>query len=226
MESRIFEQKIEFTEEELFAALKIPLDDEREETDIVRDLIEEAQKIARPKTLWKPLAVEAGEGFVKLDGHTFTEPLIVEKFSSLPVVFAYVNTCGTELDDWSKLHADPLEEYIADGIKVFYLGKIGAAFHRFLQSEVFEGKTFSSLNPGSLGAWPISGQADLFACLGDVEEKIGVTLMPSFLMVPTKSGSGIFFESDGEYHNCTYCPRITCPNRRAPFSGSTDPVKK
>ena len=226
MDSRIFEAKIEFTEEELFKVLKMPLDEDREETDIVRDLIEEAKKIARPKVLWKPLAVEAGEGFVKLDDHLFTEPLIVEKFSALPVVFAEVSTCGTELDDWSNLHTDPLEEYIADGIKVFYLGKIGAAFRKFMDEEVFKGKTISALNPGSLGAWPISGQKDLFACLGDVEEKIGVKLMPSFLMVPTKSGSGILFESDGEYHNCTYCPRITCPNRRAPFSGSTDPLAK
>ena len=75
-----------------------------------------------------------------------------------------------------------------------------------------------SLNPGSIAAWPISGQAELFAILGGrefVETQTGVIYTPSYLMLPSKSVSGIAFESETFYENCQYCPIDNCPGRRA-----------
>ena len=33
--------------------------------------------------------------------------------------------------------------------------------------------------------------------------------------------SGVFFRTDVPYENCMHCPRLDCPNRRAPYSGMT-----
>ena len=78
---------------------------------------------------------------------------------------------------------------------------------------------FSSLNPGSLAAWPITGQKELFEIIGRVSD-IGVSLQESFMMLPLKSASGLIFATDEEWHNCMRCPRTDCPNRRAEYEGN------
>ena len=80
-------------------------------------------------------------------------------------------------------------------------------------------KNISSLNPGSLKEWPITGQVPLFELLGGVTEDIGVVLSDSLLMSPVKSVSGIMFQSEEAYENCQLCPRENCPGRRAPYAG-------
>ena len=60
----------------------------------------------------------------------------------------------------------------------------------------------------------------LFSLIGDAEAAIGVRLTDSFLMLPTKSVSGIRFTAGSDWENCMLCPRPVCPNRRAKY----DPV--
>ena len=75
----------------------------------------------------------------------------------------------------------------------------------------------SSMSPGSLSDWPIEEQKPLFSILGDVETAIGVTLTENFLMVPTKSISGIYFPTDLPFYNCQLCSRKNCDSRKARF---------
>jgi len=37
------------------------------------------------------------------------------------------------------------------------------------------------------------------------------------LMVPAKSTTGLFFETESGFVNCQLCPRQTCLNRRAGY---------
>jgi len=212
--SHVFSPAVVFSPEEVLNSLHIPNDPESEEYDIVTDLLKEAEKIARPVALWKESRVESVGETLCIDGVGFSDPLILEKLSSQKAVYPYVMTCGVELDDWSKHFSDPLEEFIADGIKVYALGLLSKAFRQYVKEEIFGGHIFSSLAPGSIPSWPIEGQAPLFRVLGDVREKIGVELTPDYLMLPTKSGSGILFETEEEFHYCERCPRLNCPNRR------------
>ena len=95
--------------------------------------------------------------------------------------------------------------------------------HRTVKTRWFpDAPHMTALNPGSLEHWQIYGQKDLFAMLSGGGDEIGVSLTASMLMLPHKSGSGLFFSSAREYENCELCPRIDCPNRRAAFSGDTD----
>ena len=96
------------------------------------------------------------------------------------------------------------------------------AYRDFIKEQYHTAGHLSSLNPGSLAAWPISGQQELFEILGGrdfVRETIGVTYNDSFLMLPSKTGSGIMFESEVVYENCQHCPMKDCPNRRAKYQG-------
>jgi hypothetical protein len=67
--------------------------------------------------------------------------------------------------------------------------------------------------------WPIEQQRSLFALFGDVEALIGVALTESYLMLPTKSVSGVYFETDQSFISCQLCTREACPGRRAKYTG-------
>ena len=74
----------------------------------------------------------------------------------------------------------------------------------------------STMSPGSLADWPIQAQRPLFSLLGDTQETLGVCLTDNFLMIPTKSVSGIRFPAEQTFTSCQLCPRENCPTRQAP----------
>jgi len=131
-------------------------------------------------------------------------------------IFPYVATCGPEMAVLGDALSDPLERFWWDLIMQNAVGQARKALYN--EIERITGYSPVSANPGSIGMWPISNQPALFSLIGDVESMIGVTVAPSFLMVPLKSISGILFPgSDGFTHNCCLCERSNCPGRNAPF---------
>ena len=73
---------------------------------------------------------------------------------------------------------------------------------------------------GDASVWPIEQQQGLFSLLGDVEERVGVKLTDSFLMVPNKTTSGILFPTETDFRSCEVCHREDCPSRHAAFNKS------
>jgi len=177
----------------------------------------EAQAIARPKALYRVALVdEKGDDFVVLDGVRFNSRVLRVNLEPAHRVFPYTATCGTELHAWADALDDMLERYWADVISEMALRAAGEALHRQLAERYQPGQT-SSMNPGSLGDWPLREQRALFQLLGNPEEKIGVRLLKSCLMVPSKSVSGIQFPTEEGFASCQLCPRIDCSGRRAEY---------
>ena len=50
-----------------------------------------------------------------------------------------------------------------------------------------------------------------------MKDLIGVELTNSFLMVPSKSVSGIYFPTEIKFESCKLCPGEGCPGRQAPY---------
>lgn len=194
--------------------------------DDVRDLAAEAADVASPVSLTGMFPVSVEGDRVTVGETVIRSGLMAKNFAGLGRVFPYVVTCGRELEEWSAQYRDdPLAGYIADELKKLYLRAASAANTAAVRREygVPADAGLSSMNPGSLGEWPIDGQKELFAVLGGKEavfSAIGVELTASMLMVPTKSGSGILFENSSGYVNCRLCPMKDCPNRRAVFDPS------
>ena len=131
-------------------------------------------------------------------------------------VFPYVMTIGPK---WETLEAgsdDYLDRYYLDTIANVALITSRRYFTKHLQTRFAIGN-LSRLGPGSLENWPISEQAHLFTILGDVESAVGVTLTESFLMMPRKSSSGIYFATETPFYACQLCPRDACPSRKAAY---------
>ena len=190
-------------------------------TEELEEMLEEARSVACPVVLFGVCTIrKQDEQVVYVNEVPVHSALASEKLGERSRCFPYIGTCGKGLEEWSlKYKNDPLAEYWADEIKKYYLGKMLVEFRAHLKETYHLSGHQASLNPGSIESWPISGQEDLFAVLGGrefVEEQIGVIYTDSFLMLPSKSVSGITFESEVFYENCQYCPLDDCPNRRAP----------
>ena len=202
----------ELSEKDRQALLALANEETEEE---LLDLLDEADATADPLALFCVCPVEDG----KVNGVETGSALVRERLCGKVRAFPYIVTCGPKLEEWSKgYEQDYLLGFWADEIKKRFLGIAAAAFREHIKTTYHTAGHLAALNPGSLKEWPISGQEQLFAILGGrdyVAQAIGVTYNDSFLMEPTKSVSGIAFESGTFYENCQYCPIENCPGRRA-----------
>lgn len=106
--------------------------------------------------------------------------------------------------------------YWAGAIKEAAVRCAITAMGSHLEEHYHPGKT-SQQNPGSLEDFPLAEQRALFDLLGDTRTPVGVTLLPSLMMSPTHSVSGIIFPTTEDFQSCLLCPREKCPGRRAPY---------
>ena len=197
--------------------------------DDIDDAQVEALHVFKEATLRLQPKVLLKECFI--DEHNFIDDLpsitiqnVVFKGKALRVlddvtrVFAYVATCGGEMEMFDLSSLDMLAPYWVDSIKKQALRDARLALISYCKETCGISKP-KSLNPGSgnVDIWPIDEQKGVFSLLGNSYD-IGVTLTSSFLMTPNKSISGLMFASPSQdYESCAYCERERCPNRRVPF---------
>ncbi len=180
-------------------------------------LVDKAQAIGRPKASYKVAFIESrGDDQVIIDGVMLTSRVLRVNLEKAHRVFPFVATCGIELEEWSVSIDDMLERYWADVIKEMALRVALKHLNEHLIDHFQPGK-ISRMNPGSLPDWPLPEQQQLFALLGGGPASIGVKLTDSFLMIPIKSVSGIWFPTEESFESCLLCPREKCPGRRAPY---------
>jgi hypothetical protein len=214
---------VDISPESLLSSLHMKKEDDLTEDVIM--MLQEARNIAKPVALYSLLSPDLHDGEVWLGGVKFKEPFVYKMLSDRDYFIPYVATCGQEIDAWSKSFTDVFEQFIADTFKEMCLRLVIKELRDEVKEKHFSGDgNISTLNPGSLKEWPISGQKSLFHLLGGVTNDIGVVLSDSLLMSPTKSVSGIMFQSEETYHNCQLCPRTDCSNRRAPYADDQDQV--
>ena len=174
--------------------------------------------IGRPKALVVEAAVEeVNAKTVRVGGVEIVSPFVRAKLLQSPVAYAYLLTCGQEVEEWSKTLTDIVDVFYVDELKKLWLACAEKAVREEVQKRLAPDAKLSSLNPGSLPQWPIEGQRELFRILGDTVGSVGVRLTDSCLMLPSKSVSGILFQDHTGHVNCALCPRENCPNRRVSF---------
>jgi len=184
---------------------------------IVQELIEIVRPIAKPKAIYEVSYVDnKNEDSLYIDGVRFTSRVLRVNLDKVERVFPYVTTCGRELDEIAVPSDDYMKYYCLDTIKEMALRSAISYLTDYLTRNYALGQT-SRMSPGSLKDWPITQQKELFSIFGNVEDLIGVRLTESFLMVPIKSVSGIYFPTEIRFESCQLCPREVCSERRAPY---------
>lgn len=192
----------------------------------VERLLADAMERVRPKAVYRVSYVRSREGrSLELDGVRFESRVLSENLATVERVFPYIATCGTELEDGLRDGADILTSFWLDVFKEMALEAAVQRLREVLR-ERFALGGFSSMNPGSgdRNVWPIAQQKPLFTLFGDVEALIGVRLTDSFLMVPNKTVSGLFFPTEVPFETCQLCTRPDCPRRRARYKGPLEGI--
>jgi hypothetical protein len=211
---------IPFTLDTAELAKYLKVDINSDDYELLEGLAEKARSIGKPKAIYKISSLELlDQENVLVDGVKLHSSVMRINTQKLSRVFPYVATCGGELEEWSETVEDILERYWVDHIKQVVLRSAIGYLKNHVQS-TFEVKSLSAMNPGSLPDWPLNEQRNLFKILGNVYDEIGVRLSESYLMIPTKSVSGIYFQTETQYENCQLCPRSNCPNRRLPYDAN------
>jgi hypothetical protein len=186
--------------------------------ELILSLLKEARERGNPKAIYALAGIDNKDNDgVLLDGIYIQSKVMRVNLDNVNRVFPYIATCGQELYEWRLSKDDLLENYYADEICQIALRTAQQTLLDQLKDTYQLGKT-SSMNPGSIEDWPISGQRKLFELLGDPERAIGVKLLDSMLMIPNRTVSGIRFVSDSDYSNCELCPRENCAHRDAPYN--------
>jgi hypothetical protein len=183
-------------------------------------LIDLALKIGNPKAAYTVSYVtERDADTLQVDDIVFKSRTLALHLESVERVFPYIATCGHEMDKGFKDDGDMLKAFWWDLIKQSMLDSASTALHEHLKDTYRLGKT-ASMQPGSadVEVWPIEQQQELFALLGNVEDKLGVHLTESCLMIPNKTVSGIYFPTETDFRSCEVCRRQNCPSRRVPFN--------
>jgi hypothetical protein len=215
--NNIILDKIPFKPDINLALKRLHIKEDSEDASDFMALLAEAQAIANPKVLYGMATIDdKQDNQVTIEGVTLTSRVLRVNLEKTEHVFPFVGTCGMELEDWANSFDDVFIGYWAETIKEFALMEALTRFESDLK-EMYQPGHVSTMSPGSLEDWPISEQVSLFNILRNTREKIGVQLTDSYLMVPTKSVSGIRFPLDGSFESCQLCPRVNCPNRRAPY---------
>jgi hypothetical protein len=190
---------------------------ESEDAAAVAQLVESVRAVVNPKAIYDICYIEdRTPNSVTISGITLSSRVLQVNLEKVHRVFPFVVTCGRELEHIPDVDGDPLREYWLDHLRILALRAASEQVREHIDSSYQPGK-MSSMSPGSLQDWPITQQTQLFALLGDVERTIGVTLTDSFLMVPMKSVSGMYFPTETSFHSCSLCPRKDCPGRSAPY---------
>ena len=185
----------------------------------LRKLADEVGEIIKPKAIYRLCYIEdRDESSVTFGGQKFESKILSRNVKDVERAFAYIATCGIEVDQHFENDGDMLKQYWLDTIKEMALEQ--ALDFLFAEIKKRHGlKKLPSMSPGSgtREVWPIEQQTQLFSLFGDVKRLIGVTLTDSMLMIPNKSVSGICFAQGIEFITCQLCPRENCQGRKAPY---------
>lgn len=185
----------------------------------LQTMIRLALQCGRPKAAYRETFIQArGRDTLRIGDTTFTSLALVRNLQSIERVFPFVATCGHEMDHVRPSRGDPLQDFWWDTIKTRLL----AAAEQFALQRIrvaFRLAHTATMRPGSGDAnvWPIEQQHALFALLDGVQERIGVRLTDSSLMIPNKTTSGLLFPTETDFRSCQVCHRANCPSREAPF---------
>ena len=191
--------------------------DRNRDLQILQRLIDTATPLIKPKAAFKLCYIEKKlKDAVVVDGMRLKSRVLRKNLDPVERLFPYVVTIGANLEKAIRTIDHPLEKYYLYVIGNVALGAARKYLHEHLCTK-FALDKISFMSPGSLPDWPLEAQNQLFQLLADVEDAIGVHLTPSLLMIPTKSVSGVYFQTEVSFLNCQLCQRGNCPGRRARY---------
>jgi hypothetical protein len=174
--------------------------------------------VTKPKAVFKSSQVSLKKsGTLQIDGIEFTNNLLQVNLRQVDRVFPYVLTCGPEMESLRFPDSQPPQSYCLDVIKEMTLSAVSHQLENHIVQQ-FKLDYLWQLSPGDSQAWPVADRKPLVAMLGNVQDRIGVNLLDSYILTPQYSSCGIFYYANTEFESCQVCPQEPCMGRRAPYN--------
>jgi hypothetical protein len=189
-----------------------------EDIQFARQIVDSAQPLIEPAVLYKIAYIEEklAEDVI-VEGFRFSSQVLRKNLEKTGRVFPFVVTIGEKFGEKLEATDDLLEKYYLDTIGNVALNQVRKALNNHIK-DTFALKKTAFMAPGSLPNWPIQQQKPLFELLGNVRTAIGVKLTDTYLMLPAKSVSGIYFPTQTSFFSCQLCPRERCESRKAKYN--------
>ncbi|MGM0366274.1 MAG: vitamin B12 dependent-methionine synthase activation domain-containing protein [Actinomycetota bacterium] len=177
-----------------------------------------------PKAVYDVFKIEKAEGekVYFASGNVFKGPNISKILKGSETALVFIFTLGNKIDKLIKetsKSGDTLATIVMDSITTSLLTLLGERFSEIAKSEGIQQEGWQATCTYSPGQykWTIEEQKEIFKMLDG--SPIGVSLNPSFLMVPFKSVSGVYGFGPADRIDktkvaCELCPRENCIGRR------------
>jgi hypothetical protein len=202
------------TKEEVLKSMGMPVDHMYGK--YVDEMIEATEDIVNLKAVIIEFQIKGRtDDSVTIGEETFVSKTLAEKFSSVDTVYAYLATCGREIEDYSESLDNIVNQYALEGIMAIHLRNATIHMTEYLDN-VLDGQTFC-VSPGSFEDWPLAAQHPFFALMGEYVEKAGICLSDSGVMRPGKSVSGFRYRVEKDAHDCRLCLKRDCIDRNGAF---------
>lgn len=216
----LFCNEIEFVYDEKALLERLHCEDTEAEPFVrALELLEEARPYLKPAFAVKEFTIEQHqpEG-ITVNGCFFNSKIVAKKLQNEKTVFAYIATSGRRICEFIKKYDDILDEYLLD--QIAYLSYLQAMEKMSLEIEnLFGIEKHIRLCPGSVIDWSVGDVKKIFVLMDGLYQDLDVSVLPSGLIEPLKSTSGLFYATDEEFASCEICPRAVCETRTAPFNG-------
>ena len=220
----IIEIPIDLKEDDIWKVMGAKEDVHNQLNEEVSSALTEICNLSSPLAVYETIKVKAVDdsGIEFKDGTYIHNKFARHLFDDADEAIFLLVTIGSEVD---LRIAQLIESGLNIEAVVMDYGGIAASFNTFTNAlgllrslTESQGKKMGvCLRPGNK-YWDISGQATIFSVLS--AEKIGVQLLESSFMKPTKSQSGIIpsgylLEKDNSENGemCSSCPSLKCPLR-------------
>jgi len=187
----------------------------------IRKFIENNVKIIEPKSVYEYLKIVKIDGdIVKLENGEILKGIILGDLLIEGQIFApFVVTIGTNIDEQiSKVSREnAVLGWILSEVGNYALDIARNNLKNIVKRQL--GDIVSRFSPGvgTQNLFGIEQQAAIFKIL-EPFKNIGVKLTKSYMMIPSKSVSGIFAALNEYYSGCQYCSKI-CKDREVPLKG-------
>ncbi|AKN33701.1 hypothetical protein Ccar_23900 [Clostridium carboxidivorans P7] len=189
----------------------------KEQSIVLKELIAEAEKIAKPKALLKKCTIDKkSHNSTIIGGEEFFSRVISVNLRNELIAFPYIITSGIELQKWCESKEDKLISKVAEHISQSILIQVHLELQKYIESK-FNTGSLARVNPGSTIDWNMDELRKIFKILEDPMKYIVVSLNDKFYMAPSKTYSGIYFHNENNYKNCFMCPGLQCPLREVPY---------
>jgi hypothetical protein len=188
----------------------------------IDQLLNECLPLVKPRVIIKEAYIDrVDKDKSVIEGHEFNSKILAWNLARTDRVWAHVISCGQEIYERLLNEKDPLRQYWIDALAelaVQYASEYLADYMK--KNRLKEGQgILTYMNPGSADrdVWDLKDQRTLFELIGNVDQEIGVSLTQGSLMEPSKSLSGLYFQSKEGFISCWVCSQPSCKTRQSVY---------